>query len=57
MASKVLVLVGTKKGTFIAESDAARRDWSLRGPFCETWPINHVDGRPFDRHDLWRRRQ
>ena len=42
MATKVLVLLGTKKGTFIAESDAQRRSWSLRGPFCETWPVNHV---------------
>ena len=42
MANKVLVLVGTKKGAFILESDAARRDWELRGPFCATWPINHV---------------
>ena len=46
MAQKVLVLVGTKKGAFIAESDAARATWSLRGPFCEAWPINHVVGDP-----------
>lgn len=46
MAGKVLVLVGTKKGAFIAESDAARATWSLRGPFCEAWPINHVVGDP-----------
>jgi photosystem II stability/assembly factor-like uncharacterized protein len=42
MAKKVLVLLGTKKGAFILESDAARRSWDLRGPFCEAWPINHV---------------
>jgi hypothetical protein len=42
MAQKVLILVGTKKGAFIFESDAARRAWQLRGPFCEAWPINHV---------------
>jgi photosystem II stability/assembly factor-like uncharacterized protein len=46
MAAKVLVLVGTKKGAFILESDAARRAWSLRGPFCEAWPINHVIAEP-----------
>jgi hypothetical protein len=44
MATRVLVLIGTKKGAFILDGDAARRDWSLRGPFCETWPINHVVG-------------
>ncbi|MGO8953373.1 MAG: WD40/YVTN/BNR-like repeat-containing protein [Rhodomicrobium sp.] len=42
MADKVLLLVGTKKGAFILESDAARRSWQFRGPFCEAWPINHV---------------
>jgi photosystem II stability/assembly factor-like uncharacterized protein len=39
---KTLVLVGTKKGLFIAESDEKRRDWSLRGPYCEMWPVNHA---------------
>jgi photosystem II stability/assembly factor-like uncharacterized protein len=42
MATRVFVLLGTKKGAFTLESDASRRDWSLRGPFCETWPMNHV---------------
>ena len=46
MAERVLVLIGTKKGAFIAESDAARRDWRLHGPFCEAWPILHVIGDP-----------
>ncbi|MGF6230473.1 photosystem II stability/assembly factor-like uncharacterized protein [Inquilinus ginsengisoli] len=46
MANRILVLVGTKKGAFIAESDPARRSWRLRGPFCETWPINHVVADP-----------
>lgn len=46
MAERVLVLIGTKKGAFIAESDPARRSWRLRGPFCETWPINHVVADP-----------
>jgi len=38
----VLVLVGTRKGLFILESDEARRDWELRGPYCEGWPIFHA---------------
>lgn len=46
MAEKVLVLLGTKKGAFIAESDGRRRSWSLRGPYCEHWPMNHVIGDP-----------
>ena len=44
--TKVLVLVGTKKGTFILKSDAARRDWDLSGPFCATWPIQHAIADP-----------
>ena len=46
MATRVLVLLGTKKGAFILESGAARETWSLRGPFCETWPMNHVIADP-----------
>jgi hypothetical protein len=42
MTTRVLVLLGTKKGAFILDSDATRRSWELRGPFCETWPMNHV---------------
>ncbi|MFO1039226.1 MAG: exo-alpha-sialidase [Geminicoccaceae bacterium] len=46
MAKRILVLVGTKKGAFILESDADRRSWEVRGPFCETWPLNHVKADP-----------
>ncbi len=46
MADKVVVLVGTKKGTFIITDDGDRRSWRQRGPFCEAWPINHVVGDP-----------
>lgn len=46
MAKAVLVLLGTKKGAFILRSDESRRDWTLSGPFCETWPLNHVVADP-----------
>jgi len=46
MTQKVFILVGTKKGAFILEGDADRRRWALRGPSCETWPLNHVVGDP-----------
>ncbi len=46
MAKRVMVLVGTKKGLFIADSNEARTDWEIRGPFCETWPINHATTDP-----------
>ena len=42
MAGRVHLLVGTRKGTFILDSDEARRSWQVRGPFCDGWPINHV---------------
>src|SRR3954464_11067146 len=46
MATKVLILLGTKKGAFILESDTERRSWELRGPHCATWPMNHVIADP-----------
>jgi photosystem II stability/assembly factor-like uncharacterized protein len=44
MAGSVHILLGTRKGAFILDGDAERRNWRLRGPFCETWPMNHVVG-------------
>jgi photosystem II stability/assembly factor-like uncharacterized protein len=37
-----VLLVGTRKGCFVLESDGDRRDWEVRGPFCEAWPIYHA---------------
>jgi photosystem II stability/assembly factor-like uncharacterized protein len=37
-----MLLVGTRKGCFVLESDDARRSWKLRGPYCEGWPIYHA---------------
>jgi photosystem II stability/assembly factor-like uncharacterized protein len=42
MAERVVLLVGTRKGCFIMESDADRREWDVRGPFCEGWPVYHA---------------
>jgi photosystem II stability/assembly factor-like uncharacterized protein len=39
---KTVLLVGTRKGCFVLESDGDRRDWDVRGPFCEGWPIYHA---------------
>jgi photosystem II stability/assembly factor-like uncharacterized protein len=38
---KTLLTIGTRKGTFLLESDD-RRDWTLRGPYCEGWPVYHA---------------
>ena len=40
--TRVILLVGTRKGCFLIESDANRAEWRLRGPFCEGWPVYHV---------------
>jgi photosystem II stability/assembly factor-like uncharacterized protein len=46
MAPKILLLIGTKKGAFLLEGDEDRQSWDLRGPYCATWPINHVIADP-----------
>src|SRR3954463_13562938 len=38
---KTVLLIGTRKGLFLAES-GDRRDWDLRGPLCDGWPIYHA---------------
>jgi len=40
--SRTLLLIGTRKGCFLAGSDEDRRSWELRGPFCEGWPVYHA---------------
>ncbi len=44
----VNVLLGTRKGAFILQSDAHRRTWKMKGPFLESSPIFHM---AFDRRD------
>lgn len=44
--SAVTVIVGTTKGAFLLDSDDGRGAWSLRGPFCDGWTINHAIGDP-----------
>ena len=42
----ISVLVGTTKGAFIAAGSTDRSGWTVKGPFCDGWPINHVVGDP-----------
>ena len=44
MADGVSVLVGTTKGAFVIEGDCGRGGWTVRGPYCDGWVINHVKG-------------
>ena len=49
MTTRVRLLVGTKKGAFIFDSDAERRDWTVRGPLCEGWPVHDLIVEPGER--------
>ena len=40
--TQVLLLIGTRKGCFVLESDGDRSRWELRGPYCEGWPVYHA---------------
>ena len=42
----IRLLVGTTKGAFVLDGDHDRTTWTVRGPFCDGWPINHVLGDP-----------
>jgi hypothetical protein len=46
--SNVRVLVGTRKGAFILNSDGKRKDWTVSGPFFAGWEIYHMKGSPVD---------
>lgn len=41
----VSLLVGTTKGLFLVTSED-RSEWSVDGPHCNLWPINHAIGDP-----------
>jgi photosystem II stability/assembly factor-like uncharacterized protein len=40
----VTILVGTTKGAFLISGDQGRSGWTVSGPHCDGWPINHVIG-------------
>src|SRR5437660_571854 len=51
--SKVRVLVGTRKGAFILESDGKRERWNVNGPHFAGWEIYHIKGSPVDPNRLY----
>jgi hypothetical protein len=51
--SAVRVLVGTRKGAFILESDGNRKSWKVGGPHFAGWEIYHVKGSPADPNRLY----
>jgi hypothetical protein len=46
--SRVRVLVGTRKGAFILESDGTRKKWDVNGPHFAGWEMYHLKGSPAD---------
>ena len=46
--SSIRVLVGTRKGAFILDSDGKRNAWRVSGPHFAGWEIYHVKGSPVD---------
>jgi photosystem II stability/assembly factor-like uncharacterized protein len=51
--SKVRVLVGTKKGAFVLESDGKREKWDVSGPHFAGWEIYHMKGSPVDPNRIY----
>ncbi len=51
--SKIRVLVGTRKGAFVLESDGKREQWDVRGPFFGGWEIYHMKGSPAEPNRLY----
>ena len=51
--SKVRVLVGTRKGAFILESDGKRQKWDVSGPHFAGWELYHLKGSPVDPNRLY----
>ena len=43
--SDVVAMLGTTKGTFLVRG-RERAEWSVSGPFCNGWTINHVVADP-----------
>ncbi|MEO1250225.1 MAG: exo-alpha-sialidase [Pseudomonadota bacterium] len=46
MSADARLLVGTKKGLFLIEGSHGPGSWTVRGPYCEAWPINHAIADP-----------
>jgi photosystem II stability/assembly factor-like uncharacterized protein len=51
--TQVRVLVGTRKGAFILQSDSARKKWEVDGPHFAGWEVYHMKGSPVDPDRLY----
>src|ERR1700733_9293917 len=50
----ITILVGTTKGAFLISGGSDRQGWTVKGPFCDGWPINHIIGDPATGVLRWR---
>jgi photosystem II stability/assembly factor-like uncharacterized protein len=51
--NRVRVLVGTRKGAFILESDGMRKKWDVSGPHFGGWELYHLKGSPVDPNRIY----
>jgi photosystem II stability/assembly factor-like uncharacterized protein len=51
--SGVRVLVGTRKGAFILNSDGKRQKWDISGPHFAGWELYHVKGSAVDPNRIY----
>lgn len=51
--NRVRVLVGTRKGAFILESDGTRKKWDVSGPHFAGWELYHLKGSPVDPNRIY----
>jgi len=51
--TKIRLLVGTKKGAFVLNSDAARQQWQVNGPFFAGWEVYHMKASPVDPNRIY----
>ena len=51
-ATRTTLLVGTTKGAFLISGGTDRSGWTIGGPYCNGWPINHMIGDP-ETGTLW----
>jgi photosystem II stability/assembly factor-like uncharacterized protein len=51
--AQVRLLIGTRKGAFLATADGSRKRWAIDGPHFGGWEIYHVKGSPAEPNRLY----
>ena len=45
-STEILLMIGTRKGAFLASSDSQRRQWDLKGPLLKGLEVNDLTSLP-----------